>query len=272
MKQLTMKEIQNGALEVLKKVADICDELNLKYCLIYGTLIGAIRHKGFIPWDDDIDIMMPREDYNKLLKYFMENREKLLPYELLSNYNKKDYPYMISRISDSRYYLDVNNEEDYGCGLFIDVYPYDGLGNDKKEMKKFAMKADHTASFCFQSTREKYEKGDRWWKTVLKLPVFCYAKMRGQSYFAKKSLKLAERYSYDESKYVGCVVWISGGLRDVYLREWFDEIIDGEFEGCSIKIPKRYDEILRHCYGDYMKLPPEEERIGHHFYKAYEKE
>lgn len=90
-----------------------------------------MRHKGFIPWDDDVDIMMPRDDYQKLISYFKDNSEKLKPLELFSYYNNEKYPHMISRISDSRYILDVDNEADYGIGLFVDIYPMDGVGNSE---------------------------------------------------------------------------------------------------------------------------------------------
>ena len=100
MKQLEFHEVQKTALNVLKRLTEICDELNLKYVLAWGTLIGAVRHQGFIPWDDDIDIMMPRDDYDRLLAYFSEHKDELLPYEALTMETRKNYPHMICRISD----------------------------------------------------------------------------------------------------------------------------------------------------------------------------
>ena len=111
--ELSLQEIQKGSLEILRIVAKICDKQGLIYYLAYGTLIGAIRHKGFIPWDDDIDIWMPRNDYKKFIEYFIKHKDELKPYELFSVYNNVDYPYEISRISDNRYVLDVDNEAPY---------------------------------------------------------------------------------------------------------------------------------------------------------------
>ena len=108
-KELSLSEIQAGSLRILKTIDKVCNILNLRYFLAYGTLIGAIRHKNFIPWDDDIDIMMPRDDYKLLIDYFIKHKDELTPLELFSYYNNPKYPYMISRISDNRFYLDVEN-------------------------------------------------------------------------------------------------------------------------------------------------------------------
>ena len=118
-----------------------------------------MRHKGFIPWDDDVDIMMPRDDYQKLISYFKDNSEKLKPLELFSYYNNEKYPHMISRISDSRYILDVDNEADYGIGLFVDIYPMDGVGNSEEEYTSRKKLASKYSSLCFLSTREHFEFG-----------------------------------------------------------------------------------------------------------------
>ena len=84
MQLISMQEVQKGSLEILKRIDKICAQLKLKYCLAYGTLIGAIRHKGFIPWDDDVDIMMPRKDYDTLVKYFIDHKDELKPLEIIN--------------------------------------------------------------------------------------------------------------------------------------------------------------------------------------------
>ena len=273
-KELSLQECQKASLEVLKSVSCICINLNLRYFLAYGTLIGAIRHKGFIPWDDDIDIMMPRKDYQKLVEYFECNKKLLKPLELFDIHTHMDYPYMIGRVSDTRYVIETHNEKDCGMGVFIDIYPMDGLGCNLKWAVKVGMKADHLASLCFQSTRLKYEIGTTKSiiKKALKLPVYFYAKVRGKQYFVERLEKLSREFSYDTSKYIACIVWLSGGKRDMFPKAWFEETIDCRFENYSFKIPSRYHEILSYIYGDYMKLPPLNEREGHHYYKTYRKE
>lgn len=274
MQLLSMKEVQKGSLEILKVIDKICDELNLKYCLAYGTLIGAIRHKGFIPWDDDVDIMMPREDYDKLIQYFIDNKEKLRPLEVINPQVNKKCPFTISRISDFRYKLDVDNEDDYGLGLFVDVYPLDGVGSTVKEYTKLKNKSSRYASMCFISTRKKVKRENTKsnLKMAIKYPAFVIAKVLGKTFFMNKLYEIAEKCNYDSSKYIGCIIWASDdGLRGIFPKKWFDEMIDVEFEGSYFKAPKDYDKVLSHGYGKYMELPPEKDRIAHHYYDAYKK-
>ncbi|SHL04625.1 lipopolysaccharide cholinephosphotransferase [Fibrobacter sp. UWH5] len=271
---LSMSQLQAASLEVLHRVAEVCDLQGFRYSLVYGTLIGAIRHKGYIPWDDDVDIMMPRPDYDCFLEYFKTHQNDFPNLKLFNRDECPQYPYMISRVSDERYEIVVENEKPYGMGVFIDIYPYDGLGNTSQEALSFGLKGDRLSSFCYQSTRNHYavETTKSVIRKFLKYPVFLFAKMIGKDYFQRKLDALARVKSYESSEYVGCVVWLTGGAKDIFKREWFDELIDWPFEKYHFKVPKRFDEVLKLTYGDYMQLPPEEDRIGHHYFKAYKKE
>lgn len=271
--ELTIKETQAISLEILHTIAGICEKNKLRYALIYGTLIGAVRHQGYIPWDDDVDIMMPRPDYDKLLIY-LENNIKQYPHLQVFNHKEcQEYPYMITRISDDRYEIKMENEKSFGMGVFIDIYPYDGLGNTKEEALNYGLKGDRLSSLCYQATREHFaiETTTSLIRKIVKFPVYLYAKMRGKEYFQNRLEKLPRKKNYDESEYIGCVVWLSGGEKDIFLREWFDETIMMKFDKYEFRVPKNYDEVLKHGYGDYMKLPPKKDRIGHHFFKVYKK-
>ena len=271
--EISIKETQRISLELLNVVANVCEEQHLRYALIYGTLIGAVRHQGYIPWDDDIDIMMPRPDYEKLLQYLKKHIGEYPHIQIFNPDECADYPYMITRISDNRYVIEVDNEKPYGMGVFIDVYPYDGLGNSKKEALKFGLKGDRLSSLCYQATRRRFaiETTTSNVRKILKYPVYLYAKLRGKEVFQRKLDKLAGIKEYDESNYVGCVVWLSWGEKDIFPRKWFEETILVNFDKYKFRIPKEYDALLRYEYGDYMKLPPEKERVGHHNYKVYKK-
>lgn len=274
MEKLSMKEVQQGSIEILTKIDEVCRTEDLEYCLAYGTLIGAIRHKGFIPWDDDIDIMMPRRDYNRFIAYCLNHKDELYPLEIINPQVNGKCPYTITRISDSRYKLDVDNEFDYGLGLFVDVYPMDGVGKTVREYSKLKRKASRYASMCFISTRQrvKRENTKSIFKMIIKYPAFAVAKKFGTKFFMNKLYSIAEKCDYDSSKYVGCIIWASDdGLRGIFPKEWFNEYIDVEFEGHMFRAPKEFDKVLSHCYGEYMKLPPEEARIAHHYYDAYKK-
>lgn len=272
-RELTIQETQKISLEILNTVATICEEQHFRYALIYGTLIGAVRHHGYIPWDDDVDIMMPRNDYDRFLAYMKLNIQKYPNLRVFNRQECREYPYMITRISDDRYTIVMENEEPFGMGVFIDIYPYDGLGNTKKEALKFGLKGDRLSSLCYQATRKRFaiETTTALWRKILKFPVYLFARLCGKDRFQDKLEKLAGVKDYDSSKYVGCVIWLSWGEKDIFPRKWFDETIMMPFEQYEFRVPKEYDKVLRHEYGDYMQLPPENERVGHHFFKVYEK-
>ena len=271
--ELTIKETQAISLEILHTIAEICESQQLRYALIYGTLIGAVRHHGYIPWDDDVDIMMPRPDYDKLLAYLKNHIQEYTHLEVFNREECKNYPYMITRISDNRYVIDMANEKPYGMGVFIDIYPYDGLGKTKDEAVKYGLKGDRLSSLCYQATREHFaiETTTSLFRKIAKLPVYLYAKLRGKDCFQDKLEKLARDKDYDSSEYIGCVIWLSWGEKDIFPRKWFDETIMMPFGKYEFRVPKEYDKVLRHEYGDYMQLPPEKDRVGHHFFKVYKK-
>lgn len=134
MNLLNTKESQNYAFEILKFITAICEDQNIKYFLIWGTLIGAVRHSGFIPWDDDIDICMPRNDYNRFIKY-MESM-KSNRYKLYIEGKSKNYYLSLPRVVDTKTVVigeRKENENQLDCGIFVDIYPLDFVGSTKKE-------------------------------------------------------------------------------------------------------------------------------------------
>ena len=274
MKELNSKELQAATLELMKKLHDICEKIDVRYFLAYGTLIGAVRHEGFIPWDDDLDIMMSREDYNKLIQYFNDNKNELGSLELFTPETNKDYPYMIARVSDSNYVIDTFNEKDCGMGVFIDIYPLDGFGNDFKSAVKLSKKTFFLSSLYFRSTRLKPQIRDNFSfvRNCIEVGLFFISKLLGKNYLNKVITKLSKTYDYNDSKYIGCVIWHSKIEADIYEKEDFIDLKKQKFEKYEFYIPSKYDYILTKFYGNYMQLPPEEDRVGHHFYKTYIKE
>lgn len=271
--ELTLQEIQAISLDICKHIDRICDEQNIRYYLYGGSLLGAVRHKGFIPWDDDIDIVMPRPDYNRFLSYMKTHAEELRPLKLFNVQENEEYPYMISRVSNDDYYLEMENEEPYGMGIFIDVYPWDGVGQTEEEMTDRKNKAARYSSLCYLSTRKKCikENTKKKIKLIIKPIAFRFAKIVGKKAFMRKLDQMAMKYDYDQSKYVGCLVWGCDGPRGIFPIEWMEPYTKLQFEDASFRAPKEYDKALTKLYHDYMKLPPEEDRIPHHYYKAFKK-
>ena len=268
-----MYDIQKVSLDILKHVTQICEDQSIRYVLAYGTLLGAVRHKGYIPWDDDVDLMMPRPDYEKFIKYAIEHKDVFGHLEVMDMRILPNYPYMIARVSDCNYKIDVRNEKDCGMGIFIDIYPLDGIGNTYEEGLALLKRTCKYPSLIFLATRKHYHFGTTkgWKKRLLKIPVFVYAHLMGKMFFVRKLNNQLLSLDYDDSKYVGCAAWANYPYLDVYKKEWFYDCIKVPFEDGEFYAPRNYDEILKITYGDYMQLPSEKDRIYHHLYKAYRK-
>lgn len=270
-KCLKLEEIQKQSVKILYAIDRICRQEGIKYFLAYGTLLGAVRHNGFIPWDDDIDVQMPRDDYERFEEYCKNNSKELYPLVLFSQETERKYPYMLSRLCDIRYRIIKDNEKECGMGLFVDIYPLDGMGNDLNEAISFEKRAHYLTSMFLQSTRKHFKIGKtrKIRRIMMKYLLFIYAKLRGKHYIGKKIEAISKTYTFDDSDYVGCVVWRTYGKRDIYPKEWIDELVEHKFEEKMLMIPKHYDSVLSQIYGDYMKLPDADDRLPHHSYKAY---
>ena len=274
MEKLELRDVQKTAVGILQKIDFICQQLHIKYFIAYGTLIGAIRHQGFIPWDDDIDIMMSRPDYEIFMAFWKDNIDNLKPYECMTIENNPLYPHMITRISDSRTWLDVINEKDCGLGVFVDIFVLEGLGNDYKKALAIMRKARNISSLLFLSSRKYFHFGltKGILKKILKIPAYIYTHLLGKMYFVNKSKKLVKGLDFEKSNYVGPVYWLTySPEKEIIPKNWAEELIRVKFEGYDFFAPEHYDEILRNIYGDYMQLPPEKDRIAHHLYVAYKK-
>lgn len=265
-KELTLEEIQQGSFKILLKIKDICQQQNINYWLMYGTLIGAVRHKGFIPWDDDIDVAMLREDYDKFIEYCINHMDELKPLELMHYKTNDKYIYPIARLSDSRYNIKYQNAKDYGLGLFVDIYPMDYVDNEDTKWLKKLTRNIRLISNCGTN---KFVPSRNIFKSILKFPYFIVTRFININKCLKKHDELSKKYVDDKKSVVGCVCWDYNGKG--YCTEYMKNLTEAEFNGEKFLIPKNYDKVLTSEYGDYMKLPPESERIAHHFYSAYEK-
>ena len=261
MKKLELKEIQQISLNILKKFRDICKELNLKYFLAFGTLIGAIRHNGFIPWDDDLDVIMPRNDYEKFIDYCINNKDKLGYLELFHYKTSKKYHYGIARLSDSRYIMHSFIDKDCGMGVFIDIYPFDGVSFNNSAYNEFK-KAFYLKLLSSKNMYEKHKTlASKLKNVIFKFIGLCFS----NRYLLKQIDKIAKRVPFEESRYCGCRTWENL----IYNSYFFKESINHKFEDDCFAIPKEYDAFLKEGYGNYMNLPPDSERIAHHFYEIY---
>lgn len=268
---LTLEEIHKETLEILKKIIVICDELKINYFLAYGSLIGAVRHQGFIPWDDDLDLIMLRPDYDKFLQYCTEHEQMLLPYKLMGRHNTPGFPFNISRFCDMRYKMVSDEITDAGMGMFIDIYPFDGAGSEPDDvMKKTGKKRLFYLNCAFSALRKHYHPSSKGLlHNLIKFPGHCFARIMGADFFLDRLEKFKDTFPLEESKYVICMVW-DWPIR-LKEKKHFEEFTYLPFEGIQVKVPKEYDAVLRSSYGDYMQLPPEDQRVPHHEYSLYRK-
>lgn len=268
-----MQEVQRDEyLKVLKEelvfIDKVCQEKNLKYFVYYGSLIGAVRHHGMIPWDDDIDIIMPRNDYEKFLEYFKNNDTG--NYTIVSNDTDFSVPYLISRVSDNRYHLEFSKTFQHEVGIFIDIYPFDGMGNHKFIANIHGGFLYFLRKFFYVKFQTYYPKG-RYVKNFFLKVLNKILNLRKKSLIASILKRHSKLYKYEKSKYVNCPLWADRYKKDNIPREWLEKTLRIKFEGIDVNIPAEYDKILKALYGNYMELPPENERIFKHFYKIYKK-
>jgi lipopolysaccharide cholinephosphotransferase len=260
--ELGLRDAQIIMAGILKEVADICDKYGIKYFLDAGTLIGAVRHKGFIPWDDDIDIGMLREDYRKFLSIIKDE----LPEHLFLQTHENDLYYDIYQVPCKIRYNNtlfieekiVENPKMHN-GLFIDILPYDSLPK-KKWVYTIQRKISNFILRSFVRCREIPEKltfKNKLTHFIYKIVVKIFSTQRRQKLF-----DFLINWNDINSEYMGYGVDTTWS-EYIYKKKDFFDLIKVEFEGEYFYAPKNYDAVLTQLYGDYMTLPKEEDRVWH---------
>lgn len=264
--KVTIEEAKKLQVQMLKYIDKICQENSINYSLAHGTLIGAIRHKGFIPWDDDIDILLYRSEYDRLVS-ILDSQNNQGVYNLLTIKTPSYYlPY--AKLCDNHTSLqEIGWPRVNGMGVFIDIFPIDNLPSSSKECFKLAKRL-----FNFKK-RIRYSLPKIWyyspypWKRIIKFLLFSpyalYCKAIGTSRLLAQVDKLARKYNYIDTVKAGFLL-SHYTTKEIFPRSILNEYIDVEFEGHYFKSIKDYDIYLKQLYGNYMELPPVEEQIPHH--------
>lgn len=257
-----LSPLQNKLLIMLDWFHNYCKDNNIKYYIAGGTVIGAARHQGFIPWDDDIDIVLPRDDYERLLRLFTK---KIDHYVLESPYSgANDYLYSFSKLYDTNTTLIERKQKEIKRGIYIDIFPLDGIGNTQADVnhnfsKYYKLYSLFLARTCaVRSGRSKIKN----LSVILAqlIPSFIINNSR----LAKTIDEIASKYGSD-MKYVGNLMG-AYGKKEIVKKELFGSPTLYKFESIEVFGPEKIDEYLTYIYGDWRKLPPLEKQKSAHDY------
>ena len=259
--------MQDAELSLLMVFRDFCKEHGLRWFMVGGALIGVMRHKGFIPWDDDIDIAMPRPDYDRLMELQSEFPNG---YSLLNHENDNSWKFNFAQFCDDESEIIVNmNERPRKCKVWIDIFPYDGAPSGKFRRwlhVKRIMMYRHLIQIANLRTQVKTNVETRPWyeKMILKalhyLPI---GKLINDEEVLMKMNRYLRKYDYETSIHGGSYL---GRYREkgIMMINWFTPTVQRQFEGIMVECPHESEKLLSHFYGDYMKIPPKNRQISHY--------
>ena len=260
-KKLDIDEIKEVELGVMDYIHNICKEKGINYSLAYGSLLGAVRHKGFIPWDDDLDIALKRDEYDKLYQAILEDNNSI--YKVVSWENDSRYPYPFYRVYDSRTVYENNYiQNDIELGICVDVFPFDDYKDVNKEITKLDMYR-RLSVYTLYGIRNK-EAGIKNIVRYLMLVAFRLTRVKTWN----KKLNDCSKAPVN-SEYIDYLMESKKYSTKLDAKA-LDEVVECRFEDRVYNIPKDYDHILTTIYGsDYMEIPPLEKRIQHDDFVAY---
>ncbi len=263
--EIKTEELKQIQLEILEYLHSFCQERGIHYSLSSGTLIGAIRHKGYIPWDDDIDLYVLRPDYNRLIHEFNENCSH--QFRIIAPEIDQDNIFPFAKIIDTRTIVveNVDHYIDY-MGVWIDIFPVDSVPDDLEERKKLFKKNSLLDNLIILKNVSINKNRSLIKNSILLCGKFAltFISMRN---LIRRKLSLVSKW--DSTAKDVCNVMAGGGIRCCIPRETMEHYIKIEFEGRTFNCMRDYDYYLRTCYGDYMQLPPIEKRVTHHSFKAF---
>ena len=262
MQAITVKELKQIQLDLLAAIDTFCRKNNIKYSIAFGTLLGQVRHGGYIPWDDDIDIMMPRADYDRFLKEFQSEFYKVIDFDTDNSYSQ---PY--AKVYDSRTKLDEFTNTKNKYGINIDIFPLDKVPVDIQRNSWFLREKKfynllHTFKIVRLVGNMKLKT-----KMVVSIAKLFMVGIRTET-INKKLISLSKKYQNLSDYKIGIIAPTDNRYEEIFSKEVFESYEDCKFENLTVKRIVRYHEYLQHSYGDYMQLPPEEKRISHHAFYA----
>ena len=266
MRRLSIEEAKQIELDILAFIDSFCKQHGIDYFINYGTLIGAIRHKGFIPWDDDIDLSMTRENYERFIQLFHLEQSK---YKILAlETNDRYYNNFIKVIDSTTKIVDTRNTKTYDSGIFIDIFPMDSFNDLKVIDVCYKLESFKLLSF---SKHKNIVYGDSKLKDLIRTFFWLLVRPISPRFFANQIEKQIKKYRVEEGKHVAFIP-SKAKEKEVFPSDLFNELIEIPFENLLLPAPKQFDAVLKQYYGDYMTLPPKEKQFYSHEFEAYQLE
>lgn len=259
-KKIDVNELKRIQIDILQSVHDFCISHDITYSLAFGTLLGAVRHKGYIPWDDDIDIMMPRKDYEKFVKTFSSEHYRVYDYRQDEAYNLP-----AAKVADTRTLL-VENINMESIGINIDVFPIDNMFDTKEECDRF-LQSLIPAKRRFRMKVLRPSKKNVWWKRIAIQLSKLLVITKSLKELAKGINSQICTLANNQSRYVGIPAlqdYAPFAMRSVFERNLIEKFVQAPFEDRQFMITAEYDQFLSNVYGDYMTPPPPEKRTSPH--------
>ena len=266
MKKIDVNELKKVQLEMLEYFDAFCRKNKISYWLDYGTLLGAIRHKGYIPWDDDVDVAMLREDYEKAAKLF--NKQSNGAYILQTPTNNKESCYPFGKLLNTRTVLYEYGEKGIKTSVYIDVFVYDNAPEDKETVKRIFRKRDFLGRI--RRIKLPMRSGLSLSKRVMYVICSVLLKPISMNKINRALDKNAKKFEGDKSA-VNVSSFVDPYDTSYFSvpKSFFTDLTEVDFEGKKYFAPEKYDEWLRKIYGNYMEFPPVEKRVSTHVFKAY---
>jgi lipopolysaccharide cholinephosphotransferase len=252
-----IKTLQGHILKILLAVDKVCREHHLRYYCWAGTMLGAVRHKGFIPWDDDMDICMPRPDYDRFMAHAHEWLPK--PYEAICPEINAAYPGGFGKVLNADTTLIEREHSDYIGGIYIDVFPIDGVPEARWAQRLATLRYTLLDKLIYFLNRNPYKHGhgpESW-------PILFLQSLFSRKWAQRCIRQLRLRYPYDESSQV---LDYDDGMRGIISKRVLGEPTPVNFEGETVMGVERWDEYLTAKYGDYMTIPPHDDQRQHNFF------
>lgn len=270
MREMTLKDIQDVSLDILTHFHEYCEANNFRYSLAFGTMLGAERHHGFIPWDDDVDVFMPRPDFDRLMSSYIDSEE----YALFSHERGGAYQ-AIGRLCDMKRTRIITRRPwlDKETGVWIDIFPLDGCENDIDSVRSRynKMQIDWHKEWRIRRTMNKInncKSFDEFWREIACF-VWKWITRPDINKLIEIRIDQCLKHNWEESNYVANLAHYSYKFKKMWHKEDFETTIDIDFEGIKFKVFKGYKTNLLNIYGDYMQLPPEKDRVVRHGFNNY---